>query len=560
MQSADKHQPRVFVLALDGATFDLIGPWIRAGHLPSLQELINSGAHGELESTYPPLTGPAWSTFMTGKLPANHGVLEFFRRTPTEYEQILNSRRDIDGRSIWRVLSNAGKKVAVQGVPITFPPEAVNGFLVTGLLTPRQPGVTFTHPPELEEELVKELGVYILHRTETYSSNVARLIKEENAILDNHVEATVYLMQNKPWDFFVQHILGTDVLQHRLWQYLDPAHPNHDAGLAALHGNPVLDFWKAVDRRLGDVLDRLPPDAYFMVISDHGFGPVEKFINFNVWLLRMGYLKLKRDVPSRLRQLAFRAGLTYAAAVRAFSRSGLIQRVHRLGRGKREGLQRKLFMSFDDVDWSRTRVFSMGNFGQLYVNLKGRESQGCVAPGNEYHRLIQQLEHDLRDLRDPETGEPAVSEIWRGEELFQGKYADRAPDLFFFTSDMKYKAMGLSDFGSNRVFDDLYGTYAHHRTNGLLILRGPGVREGEWIEGARLVDLAPTIYALMEVPIPLDLDGRVLHQVFASDFSVTPQYESGERDHATEAFGGAVYSAEEEATIVEQLRGMGYVD
>jgi predicted AlkP superfamily phosphohydrolase/phosphomutase len=561
MVSRHNNDSSVFVIALDGATFDLLKPWMQAGDLPNLQSLSEAGAYGDLESTYPPLTGPAWGSFMTGKTPANHGVLEFFRRAPNGYHQVLNSREDFDGRSIWRVLGDAGKKVGVLSVPATYPPEAVNGFVVTGLLTPRQSDVTFTYPPELGAELHEKLGGYRLQHTEKYlQDDPTRLIREELAVMNNRVDAALYLMQNKLWDFFVLHILGTDVMQHGFWHFMDPTHPQYDPKLRARYDNPIFDFWRQVDKRLGDVLGRLSPDTYVMVMSDHGFGPVVKYINFNVWLLRTGFLQLKRSLPSRLRYLAFQLGYDYATAFKIGFRLGLVRQVIKLGRGKQKDLQRKAFLSLDDVDWPRTQVYSIGNFGQMYINLKGREPQGCVSPGDEYECVLQRLQDELRAMRDPETNEPVIAHIWRGSELFKGKYTYRAPDLFFFTQDMKYKAMGLTDFGSNRVFDELYGTYAHHHMNGLFILRGPGVRSGEQIQGARLVDLAPTIYALMGVAIPQDLDGQVLRQAFVPGYEVVPQYESGPVDYFVKSDAEQVYSPDEEAMVAEQLRNLGYVD
>jgi predicted AlkP superfamily phosphohydrolase/phosphomutase len=498
---------------------------------------------------------------MTGKTPANHGVLEFFRRAANGYNQVLNSREDFDGRSIWRVLSDAGKKVGVLSVPATYPPEAVNGFVVTGLLTPRRPDVTFTYPPALDAELNEKLGSYLLQHSEKYlQDDPSRLMREELAIMNNRVDATLYLMQNKPWDFFILHILGTDVVHHGFWHYMDPTHPQYDPKLKARYGNPIFDFWKQVDKRLGDVLDKLPPDVYAMVMSDHGFGPVVKYINFNVWLLRTGFLHLKRDLWSKLRYLAFCLGYDYATGFKVGFRLGIVRQVIKFGRGKQEGLQRKVFLSLDDVDWPRTQAYSVGNFGQMYVNLNGREPQGCVSPGDDYERVLRRLEDELRAMRAPETNEPVIAEIWRGSDLFKGKYVDRAPDLFFFTRDMKYKAMGLTDFGSNRVFDELYGTHAHHRMNGLFILRGPGVRQGEQIQGARLIDLAPTIYALMGVPIPRDLDGQVLHQAFAPGYELIPRYENRSVDDFARPDAAQVYSPEEEAAVAEQLRNLGYVD
>ena len=560
MTPSHNKDARLFVIGLDGATFDLLRPWMRAGELPNLHGLVQSAVSGDLESTYPPLTGPAWGSFMTGKTPANHGVLEFFRRAPEGYEQVLNSRPDLDGRSIWRVLSDAGKRVGVVGVPLTYPPEAVNGFLVSGLLTPRQPDVVFTYPAGLGAELDAKLGGYLLQHTEKYlQDDPMRLIREERAILHNLVEAALYLMQNKPWDFFMLHILGTDVMQHGFWHFMDPSHPEYAPELAERYGNPILDIWKHVDACLGEVLDKLPPDVYVMAMSDHGFGPVIKYINFNVWLLRSGFLQLKREAGSKLRHLAFRMGYNYATAFKIGFRTGLLRQIISLGRGKQESLQRSMFLSLGDVDWARTRVYSVGNFGQMYVNLKGREPQGCVSPGAEYEQVLQRLEDELRAMRDPDTGEEVIAEIWRGSELFQGKYVDRAPDLFFFTREMKYKAMGLTDFGSNRVFEDLYGTHAHHRMNGIFVLRGPGVRQGAQIDGARLVDLAPTTYALMGVPSPCDLDGQVLHQVFAPGHEKSLAYESEPGDRP-EFDAEQAYSPEEEATVMETLRNLGYVD
>jgi predicted AlkP superfamily phosphohydrolase/phosphomutase len=560
MALSHKQRARVFVIGLDGATFDILEPWMDAGDLPTLHHLVNSGVSGELESTYPPLTGPAWGSFMTGKTPVNHGVLEFFRRAPQSYQQVLHSRKDLDGRSIWRVLSDAGTRVGVVGVPLTYPPEEVNGFLVTGLLTPRRSDVTFTHPPELGAELDSAVGGYLLQHEEKYlQDDPLRLIREEESILDSLIDAALYLIDSKPWDFFMLHVLGSDVMQHAFWHFMDPDHPEYDPRLGEQYGNPILEFWKRVDRRLAEVLDKLPQETHVMVMSDHGFGRVVKYINFNVWLLQSGFIQLKKDARSRLRYLAFRLGYNYATAFKIGFRTGLLRQIIRMGRGKQENLQRQMFLSLDDVDWPQSQVYSVGNFGQMYVNLKGREPLGRVSPGREYEQVLQRLETELRAMRDPDSGQAVIGDIWRGTDLFQGEYAHRAPDLFFFTRDMEYKAMGLTDFGSNRVFDDLYGTHAHHRMNGVFVLKGPGVRQGERIEGARLVDLAPTIYALMGVPVPQDLDGRTLQQAFVPGYEPEAQQERESVDKAGPS-PDQVYTPEEEALVMEQLRNLGYVE
>jgi len=314
---------RVLALGLDGATFDLIGPWVAEGHLPVLGQLMHTGVSGELETVYPPLTGPAWSSFMTGRSPARHGVSEFFRREPDTYRQVLNSQRDIDGKTLWKLLSEAGKQVGVIGVPLTYPPEVVSGFIISGLLTPAG-SRDFTYPVSLLNELEAHLGVYRLRHDEKYRhGNPEPLLREQYEILENNVQAALYLMNRKPWDFFMLHLLGTDRIQHELWHVMDTSHPQHDPAERKRYGNVVLDFYKAVDAAIGRLLEALDDDTAILVMSDHGFGPVYKFVNFNTWLLQQGLLRLKRSPMTWLRYLLFRWGINYSSAAHWILRLGL---------------------------------------------------------------------------------------------------------------------------------------------------------------------------------------------------------------------------------------------
>lgn len=551
---------RVWAIGLDGATLDIIRPWVAEGHLPVLGQLMHTGVSGDLETVYPPLTGPAWSSFMTGRLPASHGVLEFFRRKPETYRQLLNSQRDIDGKTLWKLLGEAGKWVGVMGVPLTYPPEQVNGFLISGLLTPAGRR-DFTYPISLLDELEAHLGVYRLRHDEKYRhGNPEPFLREQYEILENNVQAALYLMHHKPWDFFMLHLLGTDRIQHEFWHLMDTLHPQHDPAERERYGNVVLEFFKAVDAAIGRLLEALDEDTVILVMSDHGFGPVHKFINFNAWLLQQGLLQLKPSPTTRLRYLLFRSGINYSSAAHWILKLGLGRQAAEVGRARREDFQRRYFLSLDDVDWSRSRVYSMGNFGQLYVNLKGREAQGIVSPGAEYEELLDDLTRRLRALVDPETGEPVIEQIFRRDDLYDGPYAEQSADLMFLTKDMNYKAMGLSDFSSPRVFDSVYGTTGHHRMNGIMIWNAPGaVREGVRFEGARIHDLAPTLLYVMGLPIPKTMDGRVLLELF------TPEFRQQRVVHYAEDGGDhwdredSVYSDQEQSEMREMMRALGYV-
>lgn len=552
---------KVFVIGLDGATFDLIHPWTQTGKLPVLNRLIQGGVSGSLLSTYPPLTGPAWSSFMTGKLPANHGILEFFYRQEGSYRQVLNNRQDIDGKSLWRCLSDGGKTVGVMGVPMTYPPEAVNGFLITGLLTPPSRR-DFTYPAELLEEIEAQVGQYRLrHDEEHRSNNPYPIINEEYEILENNLQAALYLMTHKPWDFFMLHILGTDRFQHEFWHLIDPKHPDHDPAQLERMGNVVLRFFERVDSAIGQILATLDEETIIILMSDHGFGPVYQYINFNTWLLEQGLLRLRRTPDTQLRYLLFRLGFNYTVLGNWILKLGLGRQAKKMGRSKRQDWQRRVFLSLRDVDWHRSKVYSMGNFGQLFINLRGREPEGIVSPGEEYEAVVKDLIQRLESLVDPTSGERVIEKIMRRDEIYQGIYAERAPDIVFFTKNMEYKAMGLSDFSSSKVFEPVFGTWGHHRMNGILICYGPGVvKDHTQINHAQIQDLAPTILYLMNQKIPVDMDGQVLLDIFTDDFRAhhSPRYEdqstSGnkkETDHLSE---------QEEAILADMLHSLGYVN
>lgn len=551
---------KLLVVGLDGATFDLIKPWVDTDDLLVLKKIMAGGISSPLRSTFPPLTGPAWSSFMTGKSPGHHGVFEFFYRKEGSYEQALHNRLNIQGKTLWGRLSEAGYRVGVMGVPLTYPPEQVNGFTITGLLTPPQ-ARDFTCPNQLLSELEDELGQYILRHDEKYrASNPMPFINEQYKILENNLQAALYLIQRKEWDFMMVHFLGTDRISHEFWHVLDEDHPRHDPEEKKRLGNVILDFYRAVDTALGKILAALEEDTGIVIMSDHGFGGVKKFININVWLLKQGYLKLKRKPSTWVRYLLFRLGFNYDRLGRLILRLGLGKQAKKLGRARRESLQRKVFLSLDDVDWSRSTVYSMGNFGQLFINLKGREPEGIVAPGEEYQALLMDLQERLEALVDPETGEKVIEQMYQKDDIYQGPYLEKAPDLMFLTREMEYKVMGLSDFSSPRVFEPVFGTTGHHRMDGILIGSWPGVfRQAEWKKGARIQDLAPTILYLMGEPIPERLDGEVLLDFLTPEFvAANPVRYSKPGEHPEDEQDYSL-SEDEEAMLKERLRGLGYV-
>lgn len=552
---------RCFVIGLDGATFDLILPWVAQGKLPAMAQVLARGAWGQLRSTVPPMTGPAWTTFATGANPARHSIYDWVYREPGTYNFVPATAANRRLPSLWSLLSAAGRRVAVVNVPMTFPPEPVNGLLISGLPTPSKQA-TFTHPPELAQEIERIIGNYILYPDpgQAYSdAGVDAFLARLYQTTETRIKLVENLRGREAWDFFMVVFNGTDTVQHAMWKFMSPAHPLHDPAKAAKYGDAILTFYQFLDRWLATQIASLPPDTVLMLMSDHGFGPFHKFIHVNNWLREQGFLAIKPAWRARLKYAAFRAGFSPMAVYDLLMRLGLGSLKREVVRGQGQGLLRTLFLSFDDVDWPATRAYSLGNIGQIRLNVAGREPQGCVAPGREYEQVRAEIMARLRLLTDPATGEAVVDEIYPREELYRGPYLEDAPDIVFLPKRLEYFGFGEYEFGSHRVIEAMRrGISGTHRMNGIFAALGEPVQPGVEISGAALADLAPTILHLLGQPIPAAMDGRVLIQALRGPLAAqTPQVVDTPAPVSTT--GAFTLSAADEAAISERLRGLGYV-
>ena len=541
---------RVLVIGIDGGTFDLIRPWADEGHLPNLARLMSEGVWGLLESTLPPVTSPAWPCFATGKNPGKHGVFDFIRPAGGEFE-LVNSA-SVKARALWQILSEAGRRVGVINVPVTYPPAPVNGFMVSGMLSPHSGRITY--PDGLLESYRDEMGPYrVAPSVQHKDGNEEAFIADLLDLVERRGRYSLRLMADHRWDFLMIHFQATDVLQHAFWKFVDPTHPRHDPRVAAGLVPEMRQVFQRVDDCIGQIVERAGDDVTVMVMSDHGFGPLHWVVNLNLFLLEAGLLQLKRDAFTQLRSGLFRAGLTPASVWHWIERVGLQNYVWLVSKSTRNKVVSK-FLSFDDVDWSRTQAYSIGHVGQIYVNLKGREPRGVVQPGAEYDRVCQRVVEALGDLRHPTIGQPLVDRVVRGDEVAHGPYSGRGPDLHLVLDGYRAIAFPLFATDSRLVTRQIRGDSGCHRQHGMLIAWGPAVRGGQTVEGARILDLAPTILHVMGLPVPDDMDGRVLTSMLAADRPV-------EFEHVMEMGAGADVglSAEESAEVEDRLRALGYL-
>ncbi len=550
---------KVLVIGLDGATFDLIGPWIEEGKMPTLQQLMKNGASGVLNTTLPPISSSAWVSFATGKNPGKHGLVDFVHPRQDSYQISIVSPQQRASKAIWNILSERGRKVGIVGMPVTYPPEEVNGYMISDFLTPSASD-DYTYPLSLRDELDKAVGGFPLLPDERYRSTkfVDRFIADMVTDVERRLAGALYLLENKECDFFFLLFWSSDMIQHEIWRLLDDSHPQHDPRAAERYMGLIVDFYQRLDKAVGRLVEKVGSEDLVIIMSDHGFGPVHSFFLVNNWLREMGLLKLKRRALTRLKYALFRLGLTPLGAFRLAKalRLGFLRRRFRFQRGG--GLIKRLFLSFADVDWDRTKAFAVGSFGQIYVNLKGKRPQGIVQPGKEYEDLREEIAARAQEIRDPRTGEKVVERVYRREELYSGPLLEKAPDLVLQSRNWEYMAFGHADFGGGHVIEPILGMWGHHRPEGIVILAGEGIKRGVKLEGANIMDLAPTILYSMGAPVPSDMDGRVLTEAFSPRFlsKVEVQYSEELSDRPT---GEDDYSSADEEEIRERLRGLGYV-
>lgn len=553
---------RVLVIGIDGATFRLMRPLMQQGYMPFLSEVEARGALGTLESIYPPVTAPAWSSFMTGKNPGKHGVYEFLHRKRGTLEQIPVNAGMLGSETLWEMMSKAGKKMVVVSVPLCYPPFAVNGTLMSDFLAPKG-ARDLSYPPELLREVEDKFGEYLLYHKQVYTKdNVGNVLAELEEHTEYRQRVAEYLLKRDAWDFAMVYFEGTDRLQHELWHIIDATSPMHDKQEGEQFAERTRNYYRVLDedvRKLAALAQSQDPETTVILMSDHGFGAIHKFVNFNIWLLREGFLKLKQDIPTQLKHALFNLGFTPSLGYKLSMNFGFANL--RLSQGMTNRNQildwvRRGFLSFRNVDWARTRAFSSGNYGQIFVNLQGRERFGSVPPG-EFEEVVEQIGARLLELRDPKTGAAVVSKVYKQSEVFWGEFIDDAPDVVFALAE-NYKALGTLEFASNQVLEPAFGNSGDHRMDGFVGMLGSEIKRGAKIENANIMDIAPTILYLMGLPIPSDLDGHVLTAPLSDEFLTSSQIREGEALGAREQLVPD-YTEEESEEVKERLRALGYL-
>jgi predicted AlkP superfamily phosphohydrolase/phosphomutase len=572
--------PKVLIIGIDGATFDLIKPWAEEGKLPTFKGLLDEGAHGDLKSTFPPLTAAAWTSFMSGKNPGKHGLYDFIEPQPGSYEVRYTNARSRLTRTVWRILSESGMKVGIINVPMTYPPEPVNGYVISGLDAPEE-SRAITFPPGLYQELEEAFGkVSQSVRHLGYLKNDARRERVLNSLaeMDEHyLRVTQYLMQKHPVDVIMLVLTSADTAQHFFWHYMDPNHPHHDPDKSAKFGTAILNVYQRIDSIIETLSAGLQEESTLILMSDHGFRPTSaRIVHLNRYLEKIGLLKL-REQKDKWRQLrvlldhVIKKGDALLRSTLSPQQKGRVSQWFPQLRSKWESHNTGL----SSIDWENTKAYCYEIItcsAGIWINLKGLRPHGTVDPGQEYESLLRFIIEKLYELKDPLTGVQLVKKVYRKHEIYRGPYLNHAPDLIVaWWEGITFvgKSSFLGNSNENGHVAEYIGTQplvsgewtGNHALNGMLLMRGKGFKKNKKLEGAEIIDIAPTLLYTLGVPEFGDMDGRILVEAFEDEF--VAGHSLGDRaSSASECMECCeqTYSDTESAQIAERLRDLGYLE
>lgn len=433
--------------------------------LPNIKCLVSNSSYGAMKSTIPAITCPAWVSMMTSANPGRLGLYGFRNRSSYDYEGLsFANSSTIRQDTVWDILSKIGKKVVVVGVPMTYPPKPVNGCMVTCFMTP-DTKCDYTYPHELKAEVESVSNGYILDVEEFRSDNKDPILKTIYDMTEKRFRLTRHFIRSKDWDFFMVVEMGPDRIHHAFWKYFDEGHPKYIPG--SQYQNAILNYYKYLDEEIGDTLKLLSDDTLILVVSDHGAKKMFGGICINEWLIQNGYLKLVQ-YPSETTQF------------------------------------NKLI-----VDWENTMVWGEGGYyGRIFMNVKGREPKGVIAP-QHYEHFRNELIRKLEDLRD-ENGRNINTKVFKPEDIYT-ECNGIPPDLIVYYGDLSWRSIG--SVGNRTIWareNDTGSDDANHSQYGIFIMRNGGSQYGVRREGVTLYDIAPTILNYMGVKVPEDMEGKAL--------------------------------------------------
>ncbi|MGQ9471287.1 MAG: alkaline phosphatase family protein [Candidatus Aminicenantales bacterium] len=453
---------KVLVCGLDSAPGEIV--FNQKAPLPTLSRLMEKGLYGNLRSCDPPITIPAWMVMMTGQDPGKLGLYGFRHRHGYSYKDLwIATSQSIKEKTIWDYLGKAGGSSCVVSVPPTYPPKPLAGHLISCFITP-DASKNYTYPASLKSELESLFSTYLFDvefRTddkETLLEGIYLMTKRRFAVMK-------YLITQKPWDFFMFVEIGVDRVQHGFWKYMDREHHLYSPGNP--YESVIIDYYRFLDKQIGELIDLADQETVVLVVSDHGAKRMKGAFCINEWLIAQGLLKVK-EKPSQPTSL---------------------EKV--------------------EVDWSKTKAWAWGGYyARVFLNVEGREPQGII-PADDYELERQKLIEKLMAIKGP-AGETWATRVIIPTEHFPVVNGDY-PDLMVYFDDLYWRSAGTLGYSNPYLLENDTGPDdAVHAQEGIYILYDPlSPRSGR--HDADILDIAPTVLSLLDLPVPQDMRGKIIY-------------------------------------------------
>jgi predicted AlkP superfamily phosphohydrolase/phosphomutase len=539
---------RAVVIGLDGVSWQLLDPLIEADVMPRLGRLRERSCWGVLTSTVPTYTPPAWTSAATGVNPGRHGIYGFMEGHAQYERQGLMHSGKIQAPTVWEIANSQSTRAGIYNVPLTYPPRPIDGWMVSGMLTPgygeRKRGFAAWSNggtgEELERRILEWAPGYAVDLSANWEQDWrdAGLCERALASLEQRYTVLSNLLELDPVDVVFAVLETPDRLQHVYYRYMDPA----DILFESAGGKELRPYihrcYAAMDRIVGLLEDYAGANGGVLLCSDHGFTTWEFSVHTNALLEQWGYLRLKRG--ARIMQTR------PARSLVPLAKRILPAKAARGAKGR----------TFAAIDWSHTRAFASPIPQQgVFVNLRGRERFGIVPP-DELDATKSDLVRRFRALMGPD-GAPVTDTVYRAEDVFSGDALEGAPDVLPVLRDHRYE---LDDeiFHRDPFTDQRHLPRGVHHPRGIGAIGGPGVEAGNRLRGT-VLDITPSLLYLAGLAVPEGLDGSVLSEAFHGDHMANHPVSTAAPLSSTSTEERSPYSEQEEAVIEESLRGLGYL-
>lgn len=457
---------RVVLVGLDSASPELVfGRFLN--ELPNIKKMAEKGIYGRLESCIPPITIPAWACMVTSKTPGELGLYGFRHRKDDSYTEFRIPTFDsIKTKALWNILGEHGKKSCLVSVPPTYPPREINGIVISCFLTPSAEN-EYTYPKDLKKEIEALVGEYIFD-AEFRTEEREGVLKEIYEMTEKRFEVIKYLLKNKELDFLMSVEIGLDRMHHAFWKFFDEEHHMHTAG--SKYKDAIKDYYKYIDRKIGEILELLDENTSIIIASDHGAKRMKGCICINEWLIKEGYLVLKEKPHSII------------------------------------DLEKA------NVDWGKTKAWGWGGYyARIFLNIKGREKDGIIEK-NDYERVRNEIKEKLMNLRD-EKGTKMNNLVCTPEELY-GRCEGDKPDLMAIFGELYYRSAGT--VGHNKIYlseNDKGPDDAMHSMHGIFLFYDPKTGYGKKIGDISIYDIAPTVLKLLGINGEIRMRGKAVSEI-----------------------------------------------